>query len=291
MRPPPGRPARGSSPAESRERVEAGGTTGAWMGHSRRRTSLTILDDSDRHPSDPCEPEHRSAPRTLRAVLFDFGGTLDADGVTWKERFFRLCRDEGLALGARALRPRVLRADDALVGAIPETLSFEDTVGRLATGVSEARSASGDGARARPGRPAASSTTRARPVERNRPLLARLAARYRLGIVSNFYGNLAAVCRDLRYPADSSACIVDSTQVGVTKPDPRIFRRALDGLGVPPADAVFVGDSPARDMAGRRGRRACATSGWPGEAPPRAEPCCPGDRVVRSLEEVERLLL
>ena len=31
-------------------------------------------------------------------VLFDFGGTLDANGVAWKERFFRLFRDEGVGI-------------------------------------------------------------------------------------------------------------------------------------------------------------------------------------------------
>lgn len=41
-----------------------------------------------------------------------------------------------------------------------------------------------------------------------------------------------------------------SEEVGAAKPDPAIFRRALDALGCPAADAVFVGDDPARDIAG-----------------------------------------
>ena len=50
----------------------------------------------------------RTSPSVDAAVLFDFGGTLDADGVAWKERFFRLCLDEGVANRARALRSRLL---------------------------------------------------------------------------------------------------------------------------------------------------------------------------------------
>ena len=46
--------------------------------------------------------------------------------------------------------------------------------------------------------------------------------------------------------------IADSTAVGWTKPDPRIFRHALDALGVSPEDAAFVGDSRPRDMEGAR---------------------------------------
>ena len=177
-------------------------------------------------------------------------------------------------------------ADDALVGGVPDTLSIEDTIGRLATGVVGAIRP-GDGALA--ARVATRFLDAARAqIERNRPILARLSARYHLGIVSNFYGNLPAVCANLQIRSFFRV-IVDSTQVGISKPDPRIFLRAVEELGVPLADAVFVGDSPARDMAGARG--VGMRHIWvAGEALQHAEPCCPGDHVVRSLEEVEALL-
>ena len=45
--------------------------------------------------------------------------------------------------------------------------------------------------------------------------------------------------------------IVDSAVVGVAKPDPAIFRIALDALGVPASGAVlYVGDSLRYDVAG-----------------------------------------
>jgi len=43
-----------------------------------------------------------------------------------------------------------------------------------------------------------------------------------------------------------------SSHVGFRKPDPRIFRSALDALGVPANRAVFVGDEPEADIAGAR---------------------------------------
>jgi putative hydrolase of the HAD superfamily len=128
----------------------------------------------------------------------------------------------------------------------------------------------------------------AEQIEKNRPLLTRLAARYRLGIVSNFYGNLATVCEDflLRplFPV-----ILDSTQVGLSKPDPRIFRRAVEELEVPLASSVFVGDSLARDMGGALavGMRHVWLAGAGHDE---AKRCCVDDRVVRSLLEVEALL-
>jgi putative hydrolase of the HAD superfamily len=83
--------------------------------------------------------------------------------------------------------------------------------------------------------------------------------------------------------------LVDSACVGVRKPDPRIFRHALDALRLAPRDAVFVGDSATRDMAGARG--VGMPHAWlvrrDATPPP---PCCPGDPVIGSLDELEKLL-
>jgi HAD superfamily hydrolase (TIGR01509 family) len=43
-----------------------------------------------------------------------------------------------------------------------------------------------------------------------------------------------------------------SSEVGADKPDPRVFRAALDGLGVEPHEALFVGDDLVRDIEGAR---------------------------------------
>jgi HAD superfamily hydrolase (TIGR01509 family) len=46
--------------------------------------------------------------------------------------------------------------------------------------------------------------------------------------------------------------VVDSGLVGVEKPDPRIFRIALDRSGVAPQDACYVGDLYPVDVVGAR---------------------------------------
>jgi putative hydrolase of the HAD superfamily len=43
--------------------------------------------------------------------------------------------------------------------------------------------------------------------------------------------------------------VVTSAAAGVRKPDPAIFRPALELAGCPPADALYVGDTPAEDLA------------------------------------------
>jgi len=220
------------------------------------------------------------------AVLFDFGGTLDADGIAWKERFHRLFEAEGVMMAPGRFDPAFYAADDALVGTVPATLSLDDTVLRVANGVAVAL---------RPEdatlgtRVAARFLSEARACfEANAPVLERLARRYRLGIVSNFYGNLPTVCDNAnvrRY----FGVIVDSAQVGFLKPDPRIFLAAVETLGIKPGRTVMVGDSLARDMAGARA--AGMAHIWLAPHPARqGPPCCQEDRVIQSLAQVEELL-
>jgi len=47
-------------------------------------------------------------------------------------------------------------------------------------------------------------------------------------------------------------CVVDSGNVGVMKPDPRIFQAALDLLGLEANQVLYVGDMPAMDVVGAR---------------------------------------
>jgi putative hydrolase of the HAD superfamily len=223
--------------------------------------------------------------RQLAAVLFDFGGTLDGT-LPWKERMFRLCRAEGVMVTPEQFDPLFYGADDGLVRAIPDTLSLAETVGRLAAGLGAALGLS-DRLGGRIARRFVADT--AASVQDNLSLLSELARHYHLGLVSNFYGNLPRVCDDLGL-RPLFAVIVDSAEVGWTKPDPRIFTHALQKLGLHSGQATFVGDSLARDMAGARGI-GMAHIWLAGEAAAQPRPCCPEDRTIRSLGELRGLLL
>ena len=115
-----------------------------------------------------------------------------------------------------------------------------------------------------------------------------LSRRYRLGIVSNFYGNLASICAETGLTS-CVAAIVDSACVGCTKPDPRIFLSAMDELKSIPKRTVFVGDSLHRDMAGARdvGMTHIWLAPQTGE---RRTACCPQDPVIHTLGAVLELL-
>jgi putative hydrolase of the HAD superfamily len=72
-----------------------------------------------------------------------------------------------------------------------------------------------------------------------------------VAVVSNSEGALEALLGELRV-LGAFDLIVDSGLVGVEKPDPRIFRFALDRFAVPPERAVHIGDTYATDVIGAR---------------------------------------
>lgn len=80
----------------------------------------------------------------------------------------------------------------------------------------------------------------------------------RLAIVSNADGNAEqrlrddAICQIGPGQGAPVDVILDSSVVGIAKPDPRIFDLALDALGVAPEHAIHVGDTPGADVDGAR---------------------------------------
>ena len=80
----------------------------------------------------------------------------------------------------------------------------------------------------------------------------------RLGIISNADGLIAQRLAEMEIVQVGPGvgvpveCVIDSGAVGVMKPDPRIFRLALDAMAITPADAWYVGDMPGIDVVGAR---------------------------------------
>ena len=190
----------------------------------------------------------------IETILFDFGGTLDANGVAWKERFYAFYRDEGLDITPTAFASSFYAADDPLIGSLSPATDLSGTVhalvANLETQLARGSAAANERVNGDRGRRVAACFL-AQPSAAfagNRPVLAALNERYRLGVVANFYGNLEAVCRGADL-ASFFDVLVDSHCVGAEKPDPAIFRAALDPLGARPETTVFIGDSLRRDRA------------------------------------------
>lgn len=82
--------------------------------------------------------------------------------------------------------------------------------------------------------------------------LTELRARgFRLGVISNFDTRLRDILSNLGIGSFFEQAAI-SWEAGASKPDSRIFQRALEAMQVSPEQALHVGDSIPRDVEGAR---------------------------------------
>jgi putative hydrolase of the HAD superfamily len=121
---------------------------------------------------------------------------------------------------------------------------------------------------------------RFRPYPDVRPALAGYRLRgLRLVLVSNWDVSLHEVLAKLGL-ADLLDGVLTSAEVGMRKPAPEIFQRALALARVPAHEALHVGDSLQEDIAGARG------AGIEAVLIRRDGRLEPGVRTIRSLAEL-----
>jgi len=224
--------------------------------------------------------------KKIKAVLFDFGGTLDSDGAPWIKQFYPLYRSAGLPWTFEKFEKLFYAADDFLTGKLPQS-SYSQTIQKQVSEVLK-RGKVKDPTILR-------AIVRAylnqsvKKIKSNVPVLKRLGKKYRMGLVSNFYGNMPRVTRELKLTGLFQV-IIDSEIVGYQKPDPHIFFLALDKLKVTPGASVFVGDSPNRDMAGAKAIGMKHIRLVSREIK-KTKLCCSGDVRIGNLKDLEDLLL
>ena len=81
-----------------------------------------------------------------------------------------------------------------------------------------------------------------------KPVLEALCGKYKLGIIAN--QPLGTEGRLKHYGIrDYFSVILSSEEEGISKPDPELFRRALERSGCPAENAWMIGDRPDNDIA------------------------------------------
>lgn len=193
-------------------------------------------------------------PASVKGIIFDYGGTIDTRGDHWchvirkgwdaasiaaDETTFRDCYVEAERELAR--RRHILPGDNFLI-LLQKKMRIELQRLRELGGISDADV-----------EPKALAIAQfcydyARAcVDEARPVLAALAERYPMVLVSNFYGNVDEVLRDFDLRRYFQG-IIESAVVGVRKPDPRIFQLGVVALGLTPVQVLVVGDSLRKDI-------------------------------------------
>jgi len=214
----------------------------------------------------------RARMAAIEAVLFDFGGTLDADGARWAVRFYENYRDAGGTTEFPAFEAS-FRTTDRQLPQLPgiTRMGFRAMVEAQTRLLLKLLA---DGAKIDGDRIAADFHDRSREtVRRNAPLLARLADQWPLGVVSNFTGNLVHCLEELEL-MPYFRVVLDSAVVGREKPDPHLFEMARAAVGSSPAGTWMVGDNPEADIrpALALGMRGCWLAELGRPTPPGLEP-------------------
>jgi len=238
----------------------------------------------------------------IRAVTFDFWGTLVVDGPGADERYraprMRACRrvlaDAGIEVSEDALGAAYDRSMSALhdVWQHHRDVAVDYHVDAILAALDPAVGPAIDG----PTRAAlvdayAGPLTVVPPAfdGATQDVLTALRARgYALAIVSNVLRTPGRVLRDLLAKRGLLGFFVATTfsdEAGWRKPSPEIFAMTLDRLAVPPTAAVHVGDDEMLDVIG--GRRAGLGTVLVREAPP---PTVHADVTIASLAELPAAL-
>jgi len=223
----------------------------------------------------------------IRAVTFDFGGTLATgklDAETYREELLNYLHSLGYGISETSLREAIsgmlaklervqaknleLKFEEVYAGVlsklgVPPREEFLDHVYQLYSENFHSEIVPG--------------------AERT---LEALHPKYKLAVISNATSDL---CRRILRENGLDKLfevIVVSRDLGIRKPDPRIFHYALEKLQVKPNEAVHVGDSLEEDVLGARrtGLRAIWIKGESKEDVEEA------DRVIHAITELPRII-
>jgi putative hydrolase of the HAD superfamily len=186
-----------------------------------------------------------------KAVIFDFGGTLDTNGVHWSVKFLETYKKFGLKFTPEQYNYAYVKADEELKlisSSIKDykILLFEQI--RLQLRYINPTGYEKDEMENHTQKIIDKVYEEVENcLKESIKILEILKKGYKLGIVSNFYGNLEKICENIGFDKYIDV-IIDSEKEGIEKPHPGIFSLALQKLEVKPESTFVVGDSYERDI-------------------------------------------
>lgn len=228
---------------------------------------------------------------TVKGIIFDYGGTIDTNGTHWAEVIREQYIKAGLTIDDKLFRETYVYGERALAKnpIIAPTDTFRillekkiaihrEYLNGTMSSIQEKNIAQGCYQRVLD------------TIEKTRNVVESLSRRYPLVLVTNFYGNMPTVLKEFALEK-YFITIVESSIVGIRKPDPALFALGVEALSLPPTDVVVIGDSYRKDIFPAH-TLGCHTVwikgiGWEEEIPqPNAQP----DAIIKSLEELTPLL-
>lgn len=188
----------------------------------------------------------------IKGIIFDYGGTIDSRGVHWSEILWDGYCHAAVPIDKTTFRTAYVEGERALAREriiLPQD-NFQDLlIKKVSLEISFLPMDIDDKTREKwIEQIAAYCDNSARTcVNEARPVLESLHERYPLMLVSNFYGNIDEVLREYGI-RELFKGIIESSVVGIRKPNPTLFRLGVDALELPTQDVLVVGDSLRKDI-------------------------------------------
>ena len=227
----------------------------------------------------------------VRAIIFDYGGTLDTGGTHWGKQLWHAYQRQQVPVSEELFREAYVHAERTLGKnpIIKPDFTFRKTLETKVDIELKYIEERVEGFCAKQWLKPIVDDLYAETLShtrRSREVLELLAQKMPMVLVSNFYGNVATVLKEMNLDHIFKQ-VIESAVVGVRKPDPRIFTLGVEALELKPEEVVVVGDSYDKDILPAKAA-GCHTvwfvgEGWNDGLPDGDE----ADVVITSLRELE----
>ena len=193
--------------------------------------------------------------REIKGIIFDYGGTIDSNGEHWFEVLWKAFASLNLPVSKEVYKEAYIFGERALAvnPLIEPGHTFRDVLQikfaqQFSWLIDQEYLVSGEKYQSQLLLISEKCYSFAEQFTgRAAPVLRQLHEHYPLVLVSNFYGNVSSVLKDFSL-IDCFDSIVESSVVGIRKPDPAIFSLGVGRLGLKPKEVVVVGDSYSKDI-------------------------------------------
>ena len=190
---------------------------------------------------------------SIKGVIFDYGGTIDTNGIHWGEVIAAQYIEAGIEIGRELYRNAYVHGERTL--AKHPIIAPEDTFHtllrkKIAIQFEYLRTETGS--QQFTAELAQTVADRCydkvkKTIATSRAIVEELSKQYPMVLVTNFYGNMPVVLKEFGLDTCFKT-IIESSVVGIRKPDPALFALGVEALQLPAEEVVVIGDSYRKDI-------------------------------------------
>ena len=190
---------------------------------------------------------------SIKGVIFDYGGTIDTNGIHWGEVIAAQYIEAGIEIGRELYRNAYVHGERTL--AKHPIIAPEDTFHtllrkKIAIQFEYLRTETGS--QLFTAELAQTVADRCydkvkKTIATSRAIVEELSRQYPMVLVTNFYGNMPVVLKEFGLDTFFKT-IIESSVVGIRKPDPALFALGVEALQLPAEEVVVIGDSYRKDI-------------------------------------------